>query len=42
MAIHSSILAERIPWTEVDHGLVGHSLRSCEELDMAECLGTAH
>ena len=35
MATHSSILAQRIPWTEE---LVGYSPRGLKELDMTEQL----
>ena len=38
MATHSSILAWRIPWTEI---LVGYSPWSCKESDMTEQLRTA-
>ena len=37
MAIHSSTLAQKIPWTEVPDGL--YSPWGCKELDMTERLG---
>ena len=40
MAIHSSILAWRIPWTEEPGGL--HTVRGVSESDTTERLSTQH